>query len=191
MSAVPCPVRLLPFLGLALLTACETPSGPGRPIEAGSSSIGFNHPFYPGAEGEYQQRTSVGGTNGRIDSASFEGALGFVMIQSHRSAGDTYFSKRPMDDLVAQLGPEPESNRMGAEGVLPNSFPAVAWASFDMAIGDGETLACVVIQRSGANATTARGGLTSALVVATECRMPLQELGEAEASALSNAVTIK
>ncbi|WP_027134380.1 hypothetical protein [Geminicoccus roseus] len=191
MSTVPRFLRLVPFLGLALLTACETPSGPGRPVDAGSSSIVFDHPLYQGAEGEYQQRSSVGGTNGRIDSATFEGVLGFVSIQSHRSAGDTYFSKRPMDDLVAQLGPEPEANRMNEEGVLPNSFPPVAWASFDMATGDGETLACVVIQRSGANATTARGGLTSALVVATECRLPLQELGEAEASALSNAVTIK
>jgi hypothetical protein len=175
-----------------MLVACETmPSGPGRPVDASASSIQLSHPLYPDVKGEYLQRVAAGGTNARSDSASFQGAAGFVTIQSHRSAGDTYFSKRPMDDLVTQLGPDPARNGIVAQGVLPDSFPPVEWAAFDMAIEDQTTLACVVIERSGANAITARGGLTSALIVATECRGPFQDLGEREASALSSAVMIK
>jgi hypothetical protein len=183
-------VRMLPLFTLSILAACTTtPVGPGRQIDASESSIKFNHVLYPDVPGEYNQR--IGNHNSRSETASFQGTTGFVLVHYSQSAGDTYFMTGNVTDIVDVIGQQPDKNQIVEEGVLPNTFPQVEWASFKMATDGPEMLSCVSIQRNGAMASSARAGASSAVINATECRGGYAQMGEREASALSNAVRIE
>jgi hypothetical protein len=182
-------IRLVPILAIPTLAACETPHGPGRPISAEQSPIKFNHPLYPGVDGEYTQRVQAGGVNARTDSAVFPGAAGIVIVNYGYAAGDTYFSSSHPSKLAEGVGLEPESNEIKGQGTLPDTFPPVQWVSFSATGNEKQPLACVGIQRSG-NAANRAGRYTSALVNAIECRGGYMEMGEREAAMLSGAVSI-
>jgi hypothetical protein len=178
---------LMPALCMPMLAACETaPAGPGRTIDAAQSSIQFNHPLYPSANGEYTQRS--GGHNSQVETAMITGPQGAVFIAYHHSAGDTYFSTPDVEELARSIGTTPEDNEIKAEGELENTFPVVRWVSY-RATSDGQPMSCVSIAKNGDGAGSAGGGAyASELITATECRDPSVEMTEQDAAALSGSV---
>ena len=192
MAAIRFVMRCMAGVSLMALAACETaPVGPGRPVDAADTSIEFNHPLYPDVPGEYNQRVASGRANARTDTAQFQGKTGYVFVQHGQASGDTYFSSSDVDDFVLDVGPEPEKNELKEDGSLPGTFPVVTWASFTMANKENAPMSCVAIRRNGDGADTARGDLTSSLILAVECRGAYAQLGEREAAMLSGAIRTK